>query len=116
MQASTFISYTKLQKLSTIFAMLCLLWLTVSTPYVNNYQQQVKKELQQTADDGLIDGNSTEEKNESGNDNVTEYLNQWLSTYSNPMIGLTFHSFYTTDVYPAFHPETVVPPPDNRLY
>lgn len=69
--------YSKLHIASSLFMILSLVWLTVSIPYVNA-SQQVKKETEKKSsrcsDTNNPFSNTTEEKNESSVNTLSEYL------------------------------------------
>jgi hypothetical protein len=99
--------------LSSIFMVLALFWLTVSLPYVYE-AQQVNKEIvsDQDADNAGNMGNTTEEKTESGNNSISEYLhdhNPLSHDLSDLNKGFKLHAH---GLYSAFHPEMILPPPE----
>jgi hypothetical protein len=95
--------------------MLCLLlWLTVSTPYVYDAQQDVAtaQGITDAEDDNPLSG-TNEEKVESGSNNLSEYLHE-LPHFQPRFVLLTrSYKCLPDDLYLAFHPELVVPPPDG---
>lgn len=101
--------------ISSLFMMLALLWLTVSTPFVFASAQAQQKEIQKQTG-GNEDRNpfatTTEEKNESSVSTLSEYLHD-LNSMSHHFIVLTrIYKCHTSDVYYAFHPELLSPPPE----
>jgi hypothetical protein len=106
----------QLQKLTSIFLMLVLLWLTVSTPFVYE-QMQVKKATEQKAsmadaaeDDSV--SNPSEEKTESGVPALSEYLHELQLLQHHFSIITTYYKCHPSDLYFAFHPELLSPPPE----
>src|SRR4051812_47948235 len=70
--------YTTRQILSSLFMILALCWLTISTPFVYS-SQQAKTESSKTQDgQGSSNpfSNTTEEKNETGANTLSEYLHE----------------------------------------
>jgi len=100
--------------ISGLFMMMALLWLTVSTPFVFASQQAQQNEIQKQG--GCEDKNpfstTTEEKNESSVSTLSEYLHD-LNSMNHHFIVLTrIYKCHTSDVYYAYHPELVSPPPE----
>ncbi len=97
-----------------------LLWLTVSTPFVYNNQQQVKKEAaqkQQSTDKSNDTSNplstTNEEKSESGINTLSEYLHDvHILEHFYTLLSTNFEC-HNNNLYLAFHPETISPPPDS---
>ena len=102
---------------SAIFMLFALAWLTVSTPFVYE-DQQVKKELakQQASipDEETANplSNSNEEKTESGVIALSEYLHE-IHIPDHPCILIDkYYKCHPSDLYFAFHPELISPPPE----
>jgi len=99
---------------SSLFMMMALLWLTISTPYVFASQQAQQKEIQKQAantEDRNPFSTTTEEKNESSVSTLSEYLHD-LNSMSHHFIVLTrIYRCHAPDVYYAFPPELISPPP-----
>ncbi len=96
--------------------MLALTWLTISTPFVYASQQQVAAQKAKagasTEKNSNPFTNTTEEKTESGNPTLSEYLHDvhvHLHYVAPPEQHNKCHS---ADLYHAFHPELISPPPD----
>lgn len=113
--------YSISEKLSAVFMIVALLWLTVSAPFVLSAQQQLVKQGQsQTSqspandadDDTNPFGNNTEEKAPSSSSFSEEFLHDNHSTDHFFSIILRFHSCEKADTYEAFHGELLVPPPN----
>ena len=108
---------------SAVFMILTLVWLTVSTPFVNASQQQEQiSSLTLPADEevpGSEDNNpfsnTTEEKTESGSSNLSEYLHN-IHELTHPAGLLHQHDCtHHASVYVAFHGELLCPPPNFIL-
>lgn len=111
---------------SSIFMMLVLLWLTVSTPFVNSFQQQVaaqeKAEEQKTRgactdkDDPAACNpfaNTTEEKTESSSITFSEeYLHDHFELIHTLDDLLKHDNCDHSALYIAFHGELLSPPPE----
>jgi hypothetical protein len=93
-----------------------LVWLTVSTPFVYNAQQSLKKEAQkesrQSGDNTNPFSNTTEEKNESSVNTLSEYLHEPPCTESNFIILVRLYKSYPSSIYYEHHPELLSPPPE----
>jgi len=114
-------TYNSVHILSSVFMMLALLWLTVSTPFVFASQQQsVSYHQSAVGGDSLpVDeegsnpfGNSTEEKTPGGVSLSEEYLHGHHSADYYFHIASYFHKLADAKVYVAFHGEMLVPPPN----
>lgn len=103
--------------LSAVFMMLALAWLTVCLPYVNEQQRAAKTVIEKTADDAADDSgnpltNTNEEKNESGVSLLSEYLHEQHEMAHNFITLSTFYKCHPSDLYLAYHPELLIPPPN----
>lgn len=115
-------TYTIFQKASSIFLMLTLLWLTVSTPFVIACQQELaKQQKSQAADLPVSDSedettdsgsNTIEEKVPAGNNFSEEFLHEHQTTHYFFSITSLYHKLENADTYIAFHGELLVPPPN----
>ncbi len=115
-------SYCFFHKASAVFMILALIWLTVSTPFVCAFKQemakQAKMENTQSAlaleeDNSNPPGSSTEEKTASAPTTVTEeYIHYSESTHFYLSQGAKFYKCTNADTYTAFHGELLVPPPN----
>jgi hypothetical protein len=95
---------------------IALLWLTVSTPVVFASQQAQQKEIQKQQAGNSENKNpfstTTEEKNESSVSTLSEYLHD-LNSMNHHFITLTrMYKCHSCDLYYAFHPELLSPPPE----
>jgi uncharacterized protein YpmS len=99
----------------SLFMMLALLWLTVSIPFVFASQQAQQKEIQKQTG-GSEDKNpfstTTEEKNESSVSTLSEYLHDLNSMNHHFTVLTRIYKCHTSDLYYAFHPELLSPPPE----
>jgi hypothetical protein len=106
-------TYAPWQLSSSVFMILALLWLTVSSPFVYA-SQQIKKEQAQkmdSQDDGNPFSNTTEEKNETGATNLSEYLHEVDVLEAPSQVLVKYYKCHSCDLYVDFHPEEVAPPP-----
>ena len=94
---------------------LALVWLTISIPFVYATQQALKAQTQ--AASGCEDTNpfasTTEEKNESSTNSISEYLIDHLSQEQPYTIIVKNYKQHSTDLYLAFSPEAIYPPPKS---
>ena len=101
--------------ISSLFMIIALLWLTISTPFVFASQQAQQKEIQKQAgnyEDKNPFSTTTEEKNESSVSTLSEYLHD-LNSMNHHFIVLTrIYKCHTSDLYYAYHPELISPPPE----
>jgi hypothetical protein len=94
--------------------MLALCWLTISTPFVYT-SQQVKTESSKSQDDQKNSNpfsNTTEEKNETGVNTLSEYLHEVEHMENTSASVVKFFKCHSSDLYFAFHPELISPPPE----
>ena len=92
---------------------LSLLWLTISSPYVNAAQQaKIETEKSGSQDNTNPFSNTTEEKNESGVNSLSEYLHDHALEDPLPLILTKYYKCHPSDLYFAFHPELISPPPE----
>lgn len=116
-------TYTAFQKVSAIFLMLTLLWLTVSTPFVLAAQQEIAKQQKMEAASSP-DNNCEDENSDSANNNVEEkvpntgsgfseeYLHDHHTTHYIDTIISTYKKLDNSDTYIAYHGELHCPPPN----
>lgn len=93
-----------------------LLWLTVSTPYVYEAQQDV------LVSQGLTDeevpnplSNTNEERVETGGNSLSEYLHEPHHYQVPSSIIEVAYKCHPDDLYSAFHPELLSPPPERVI-
>lgn len=105
--------------------MLTLLWLTVSTPFVASFQDEMAKQgLVASDDSSLVSpdeednskpfGNNTEEKPAS-NSSISlseEYLHDSHKAEYLFAVTSSYNKCENADTYTAFHGELLVPPPN----
>lgn len=109
------------QLTSSIIMMLALVWLTISTPFVYAAQQQVKSigTIQNICDDTDDTtnpfANTTEEKTESGGNTLSEYLHDVQPQMPAVAVTEKYSKCHPSDLYYAFHPELISPPPESPL-
>lgn len=108
-------SRTTTQIASVLLMLLALAWLTVSLPFVNK-AQQVHKELSKQATEDNSNrnnpfGNTTEEKTEGGVNTLSEYLHDTHVLEHHFVIITSFYKCHPSDLYLAFHPDLISPPP-----
>lgn len=115
--------YNFFQLASAVFMILALLWLTVSTPFVYNSQQnKLEKERMAITENPLSDneeesstnpfGNNTEEKNPNNTTLTEEYLHDHYINDHFFLISSKSYKCENVDTYTAYHGELLVPPPD----
>jgi hypothetical protein len=113
--------YTIFQKASSIFLMLTLLWLTVSTPFIMSTQENFAKqhktlmaELPVGDDDGSDNAsNNIEEKVPNSSNSLSEEFlhDHHAEDYSDTKIPQN-HILENSGTYIAFHGELHAPPPN----
>jgi len=99
---------------SSLFMIMALFWLTVSTPFVY-HAQQVQKEIQKQTnqtDDNNPFSNTTEEKNESSTNTLSEYLHNLPSLEKDFVFLTRLYKRYPYSIYIDHHPELLSPPPE----
>jgi hypothetical protein len=101
---------------SSLFMIVALVWLTLSTPFVYDAQQSLKKEAQkeskQTGDNTNPFSNTTEEKNESSVNTLSEYLHEPPCIEKNFIMLTRLYKGYPSNIYYEYHPELLSPPPE----
>lgn len=100
----------------SILMLLSLAWLTVCLPYVYESQQKhyAEQKLQgkAVADDNSNPlANTTEEKVPNGVNSLSEYLHDTHVIEQHFIVLSSNFNHHNCDVYLAFHPEKVSPPP-----
>ena len=106
--------FTARQICSSTLMVLTLLWLTVSTPFVyeaQKFQKETQKQTRQ-ADNNNPFSNTTEEKNESSVNTLSEYLHDNLTIESDFVTLVRIYKRYPSIIYPEHHPELLSPPPE----
>ncbi|HEU4469452.1 MAG TPA: hypothetical protein VFR58_00085 [Flavisolibacter sp.] len=104
---------------SGIIMLLALAWLTVSLPFVNAAQESQElaaQKLHQSGPESDCDNNpfsnTTEEKTESGASTLSEYLHEYHPAEHGFVILASYYKCHPSDLYFAFHPELLSPPPE----
>lgn len=102
------------QRFHSLLMLCLLLWLTVSTPFVYDAQQDVATAQGiTTADDDNPLSGTNEEKVETGSNTLSEYLHEPHHAQLRFVVLTRSYKCLPYDLYLAFHPELVVPPPDR---
>ena len=116
--------YNTIQKVSTIFMMAALVWLTISLPFVYAGQQEIAKQQhtentaspfasnEEESANPFGNGNSTEEKVSNNNSLSEEYLHDHHKEGGLLAIARQYRSCEDARNYIAFHGELLVPPPN----
>jgi len=116
-------TYQLSQKLSAVFLILALVWLTVSLPFVYESQRELAKHSNSSSGSSShcsseeeaanTFGNTTEEKAPSGINSVSEeYLHDNHIAEYFTSIASQNHKCENSGIYNAFHGEVHVPPPN----
>ena len=96
-----------------------LLWLTVSTPFIYAAQQQMEKQMHydvnadEPGDSPL--SNTNEEKSEN-TISLSEFLHEGMAIEPPSVFISKDFKCYPSDVYFAFHPELISPPPEPNWF
>jgi hypothetical protein len=109
------ITYSIIQKASTIFMMAALVWLTISLPLVYAGQQEIARQQQTDNTSSPFTGNEEESANPFGNGNSTEEKvpgSNSLSEDGLSTLARQYRSCENARDYIAFHGELLVPPPN----
>ncbi|MBL7700902.1 MAG: hypothetical protein JNM14_01520 [Ferruginibacter sp.] len=114
--------YSVTQLASAVVMVLALLWLTVSTPFVYEVQQELAKQQKMEKASSPLNGTEEESSNPFGNNaeekapNSTslseEYIHSNHRTYFFFSVATQYHKCENADTYIAFHGELLVPPPN----
>lgn len=116
--------YNSTQLASAIFMIIALLWLTISTPFVNAAAQKIAEQdkITNSTNSPFTGneeksanpfGNTTEEKAPTNISFSEEYLHDSHTIDHFFSILLRLHKFEDADNYVAFHGELLVPPPNQ---
>lgn len=100
---------------STLIMIMALLWLTVSTPFVYLAKASVEKQTKGTLPDEETDHNPLTNTNEEKSENTvnfSEYLMERMNIERSSVFLSQLFSCYPVDIYFAFHPELISPPPE----
>jgi hypothetical protein len=112
--------YTFLKKATSIFLMLTLLWLTVSTPFIITMQQE--QDRQEKSASFELPVNDGEDSNDSSGNNVEEkapntslseeFLHDHHADHYWFLVATPSHQSQNAGIYIAFHGELHAPPPN----
>lgn len=115
-------TYNQRQKRTAIFMIATLLWLTISTPFVNASMNQIAKQntiensgypLSSSEEDSSNPfGNSNEEKTPGGSTIAEEFLHDHHKTDCLVASLKQYRQLENERAYIAFHGELLVPPPN----
>lgn len=114
-------SIQRKHRLYAVLMLLALAWLTVSLPFVYSQQQAQKATVEKQVagapeeDNANPPTNPTEEKTENGVNTLNEYLHETHHAVCAGILLTTFYKGHSADLYVAFHPEYICPPPDVLL-
>jgi hypothetical protein len=115
--------YTLFHKTSAILLVLTLIWLTISTPFIISFYQELAKQHKMANSISALNGNEEETSNplsnnteekapNSGNSFSEEYLHIQHITHPDFSKISQYHKWENADIYIAFHGELIVPPPN----
>lgn len=102
-----------LKRFHSLLMMVLLMWLTVSTPFVYEAQQDVLVS-QGLAEEDVPNplSNTNEERVETGGSSLSEYLHEPHHYVVPSSIIELYYKCHPDDLYSAFHPELLSPPPE----
>lgn len=98
----------------SLFMIMSLLWLTISIPFVyeaQKVQKEIQKDTRQYEDNNPF-SNTTEEKNESSANTLSEFLHELNLAVQHPVTVIRYYKCYPFDIYFEHHPELLSPPPE----
>ena len=104
------------QRFNSLVMVVLLMWLTVSTPFIYESQHDVLVSqglAEEDAADPLT--GTTEEKVEVGNNTLSEYLHEPHHYNAPSSIVESNYKCHPDDLYSAFHPELLSPPPEHSI-
>ena len=113
--------YTIGHKVSAVFMMVALLWLTVSTPFVFASQQELAKQHKMADNQSPLSGNeeesnpfgsTTEEKAPGSNSFSEEFLHDHHITHYFVSVASSYHKCENATTYIAFHSDLLVLTPN----
>jgi hypothetical protein len=102
------------QLISGITMIVALLWLTVSTPFVYSAQQEYRQLVKDNPgkyQDNNPFSTTTEEKNESSVNNLSEYLHDAEQLEKPACLIEKTYKLHDIDPDHIYHPEVLSPPP-----
>jgi hypothetical protein len=95
-----------------------LLWLTVSAPFIYEASKMVETQTEQTGSDNDESNplaGATEERSETNSNTSSEYLNEHFHECWTFSSGREIFKCHSSDIYLAFRPELICPPPDQKI-
>ena len=109
------IIFSTLKMASSLLMMVALLWLTVSTPFVyaadNSEKKEINKQGGQSQEETNPFSSTTEEKNESSVNSLSEYLHNDHCIEINFLSLVKFYNSHCCRFYLDHHPQLLSPPP-----
>ncbi|HYE56339.1 MAG TPA: hypothetical protein VD996_15930 [Chitinophagaceae bacterium] len=109
------------QLCSCVIMALALAWLTVSIPFVYDCQQRLTdKEVVANLTTPMEEecnsfANTTEEKHEGGSNSLSEYIHDMHLQMHYIGVVAKYRKCHPSDLYYAYHPELISPPPESAL-
>lgn len=109
--------YTVKDVVASILMLAMLIWLTVCLPIVNKSMHVAKAQTEQGCVDCDTDNsnpltNTNEEKSENGTSLMQEYLHEITHLDRHFITLASAFKGHPSDIYIAFHPDLVIPPPE----
>lgn len=107
--------FSPLHVLSSVLMLALLTWLTVCLPFVAESQKAYKAQTEQTGKGAKSDNplnNTNEERSESGTSLLSEYLHEMPVLERHFVLLTSFFKGHPSDIYIAYHPDLVIPPPE----
>ena len=98
--------------------LVALAWLTVCLPYVNESQQRMENRIAAAGGEAPDTDNTNpltntnEERAESGASLLSEYLHDSSQVEHNFIALSSSYKCHPSDLYHAYHPELLIPPPN----
>ena len=109
-------------KISSFIMVITLLWLTISTPFVYEVQQNLlslsidhNSGTEETDNSNPLIPNPTEEKTDKGLNNFSEYLNHHDVEDHVSSFSFKYILALSTDLYLSYHGELLTPPPNSMV-
>ena len=116
-----------LSKISSLLMLVTLAWLTISTPFIYEHQQnlihfqlshlQSENNLHVDDSDSIntMLPNPSEERTETNSNNFSEYLHHHDYFADDFITGTNYPISLSSELYIAFHGELLSPPPDKLV-
>ncbi len=102
------------QRICSLLMTILLVWLTISTPVVYQAQHDTAIEQGLAEEDaaGPFSNTNEEKAGGSGVSTLSEYLHE-SDHYQQAFVLISpVYKFHPDDIYAAFHPELISPPPE----